>query len=103
MSRQGSDPVVLNSSISLLQERFKQLQRVREKREPHRSGFGGQRQWFFPEAPPPGRNRAQGGGDVELPVDTSLSMAVGLQGHAGVPQSFAMIKEKDHVDTSLHL
>lgn len=103
MSRQGSDSIVLNSSISLLQERFKQLQRVREKRELHRTEFGGQRQWFFPEAPLPGRSSARGGGDVELPVDTSLCMAVGLQGHAGVPQSFGVIKEKDHVDTSLHL
>uniref|UniRef100_A0A5B7BZL8 Uncharacterized protein n=1 Tax=Davidia involucrata TaxID=16924 RepID=A0A5B7BZL8_DAVIN len=33
MGRQNSDPTVAGSSIALLQERFRQLQRVREKRE----------------------------------------------------------------------
>ncbi|XP_021887104.1 uncharacterized protein LOC110806521 [Carica papaya] len=35
MGRQhnGNDPTVVSSSIALLQERFRQLQRVREKRE----------------------------------------------------------------------
>lgn len=33
MGRQGSDPTMVSSSIALLQERFRQLQRVKEKRE----------------------------------------------------------------------
>ncbi|XVF71763.1 hypothetical protein PTKIN_Ptkin12aG0065100 [Pterospermum kingtungense] len=33
MGRQGGDPTVVSSSIALLQERFRQLQKVREKRE----------------------------------------------------------------------
>ncbi|KAH0468234.1 hypothetical protein IEQ34_003267 [Dendrobium chrysotoxum] len=33
MRRQSSEPAVLHSSIALLQERFRQLQRVKEKRE----------------------------------------------------------------------
>ncbi|KAE8703931.1 chlorophyll a/b-binding family protein [Hibiscus syriacus] len=33
MSRQGGDPTMVSSSIALLQERFRQLQKVREKRE----------------------------------------------------------------------
>ncbi|XVF31889.1 hypothetical protein REPUB_Repub17cG0033400 [Reevesia pubescens] len=33
MGRQGGDPTMVNSSIALLQERFRQLQKVREKRE----------------------------------------------------------------------
>ncbi|XWS75869.1 hypothetical protein CRYUN_Cryun01aG0128900 [Craigia yunnanensis] len=33
MGRQGGDPTVVSSSIALLQQRFRQLQKVREKRE----------------------------------------------------------------------
>ncbi|KAE8679692.1 hypothetical protein F3Y22_tig00111398pilonHSYRG00343 [Hibiscus syriacus] len=33
MGRQGGDPTVVSSSIALLQERFRQLQKNREKRE----------------------------------------------------------------------
>ncbi|KAK8521683.1 hypothetical protein V6N12_066273 [Hibiscus sabdariffa] len=33
MGRQGGDPTVVSSSIALLQERFRQLQKDREKRE----------------------------------------------------------------------
>lgn len=33
MGRQGGDSTAVNSSIALLQERFRQLERVREKRE----------------------------------------------------------------------
>ncbi|KAI0525026.1 hypothetical protein KFK09_004417 [Dendrobium nobile] len=33
MRRQSSEPAVLHSSIALLQERFRQLQRVKAKRE----------------------------------------------------------------------
>ncbi|EOX93459.1 hypothetical protein QQP08_001727 [Theobroma cacao] len=33
MGRQGGDPTMVSSSIALLQERFRQLQKVREKRE----------------------------------------------------------------------
>ncbi|KAK8650827.1 hypothetical protein V6N13_140450 [Hibiscus sabdariffa] len=33
MGRQGGDPTVVTSSIALLQERFRQLQKDREKRE----------------------------------------------------------------------
>ncbi|KAL5794281.1 hypothetical protein ACOSP7_002875 [Xanthoceras sorbifolium] len=33
MGRQGGDSTIVNSSIALLQERFRQLERVREKRE----------------------------------------------------------------------
>ncbi|GLT94183.1 hypothetical protein SLE2022_119380 [Rubroshorea leprosula] len=33
MGRQVGDPTVVSSSIALLQERFKQLQKVREKRQ----------------------------------------------------------------------
>ena len=33
MGRQGSDRAMVSSSIALLQERFKQLQRVKERRE----------------------------------------------------------------------
>ncbi|XVE72532.1 hypothetical protein DITRI_Ditri11bG0046700 [Diplodiscus trichospermus] len=33
MDRQGSDPTAVSSSIALLQERFRQLQKVKEKRE----------------------------------------------------------------------
>ncbi|KAJ9686872.1 hypothetical protein PVL29_015642 [Vitis rotundifolia] len=33
MGRQGSDPTMVSSSIALLQERFRQLQRVKERRE----------------------------------------------------------------------
>ncbi|OWM85634.1 uncharacterized protein LOC116209155 [Punica granatum] len=33
MGRDGSDPIAVHSSIALLQERFRQLQRVKEMRE----------------------------------------------------------------------
>ncbi|KAL6310995.1 hypothetical protein AAG906_024659 [Vitis piasezkii] len=33
MGRQSSDPIVIHSSIALLQERFRQLQRAKEMRE----------------------------------------------------------------------
>ncbi|XVE78327.1 hypothetical protein DITRI_Ditri13aG0135800 [Diplodiscus trichospermus] len=33
MGRQGGDPTRVSSSIALLQERFRQLQKVRERRE----------------------------------------------------------------------
>nr|DAD23614.1 TPA_asm: hypothetical protein HUJ06_025077 [Nelumbo nucifera] len=33
MGRQSSDPTIVHSSIALLQERFRQLQRVKEMRE----------------------------------------------------------------------
>ncbi|KAL6313799.1 hypothetical protein AAG906_010218 [Vitis piasezkii] len=33
MGRQSSDPIVIHSSIALLQERFRQLQRAKELRE----------------------------------------------------------------------
>ncbi|GMI85655.1 hypothetical protein HRI_002234800 [Hibiscus trionum] len=33
MGRQGGDPTVVSSSIALLQQRFRQLQKDREKRE----------------------------------------------------------------------
>lgn len=33
MGREGNDPIALHSSIALLQERFRQLQRVKEMRE----------------------------------------------------------------------
>ncbi|MED6114433.1 hypothetical protein PIB30_080162 [Stylosanthes scabra] len=33
MGRQDNDPTIVNSSIALLQERFRQLEKVKEKRE----------------------------------------------------------------------
>ncbi|XWS47325.1 hypothetical protein CRYUN_Cryun14cG0142800 [Craigia yunnanensis] len=33
MGKQGDDPTMVSSSIALLQERFRQLQKIREKRE----------------------------------------------------------------------
>ncbi|TKY57481.1 hypothetical protein E2542_SST21929 [Spatholobus suberectus] len=33
MGRQGNDPTTVNSSIALLQERFRQLEKVKERRE----------------------------------------------------------------------
>ncbi|KAL3520290.1 hypothetical protein ACH5RR_018439 [Cinchona calisaya] len=36
MGRQNSDPAIVGSSIALLQERFKKLERIKEKREEER-------------------------------------------------------------------
>ncbi|RRT72078.1 hypothetical protein BHE74_00044807 [Ensete ventricosum] len=100
-----TDPVDLNSSIALLQERFKQLQRVREMRKErqqlHRSVVVRspsvpleQPKWLFPGAAS-GRLHHQS----QTP-DTSLSMS--LWPHATPAQSSSTSKEAD-VDTSLHL
>ncbi|URE12146.1 hypothetical protein MUK42_22361 [Musa troglodytarum] len=103
MGREDTDPVGLNSSIALLQERFKQLQRVREMRQErqlHRSVVitspsvpPEQPKWLFPGA-------ASGRFHQSQTLDTSLSMS--FWPHASAAQSSSATNKAD-VDTSLHL
>ncbi|ONK59826.1 uncharacterized protein A4U43_C08F11220 [Asparagus officinalis] len=55
MGRQGNDPTVFHSSIALLQERFRQLQRVKEMREEREllKGFAGTTTESDPHPPQP--------------------------------------------------
>ncbi|CAL9764193.1 unnamed protein product [Musa acuminata subsp. burmannicoides] len=104
MGREDTGPVDVNSSIALLQERFKQLQRVREMREErqlHRSVVvrspsvpPEHPKWLFPGAAS-GRLHHQ-----SQTLDTSLSMS--LWPHASAAQS-SYASNKADVDTSLHL
>ncbi|WOK95459.1 hypothetical protein Cni_G04166 [Canna indica] len=110
MGRQSNDSIVLNSSIALLQERFKQLQRDRERREERElrrsSVFRSQSvqreqlpEWLFASSPT-GRRYGWDRHYMEsspqpVSLDTSLSV--------GFSRSSALGNETEHVDTSLHL
>ncbi|MQL88363.1 hypothetical protein Taro_020913 [Colocasia esculenta] len=119
----GSNPTAVHSSIALLQERFRQLQRVKEMREerellractepdrPSPSGCGHEPKWFLhPDLVHPSRplhgpksfRPDSGGQQAEFPASsTSLSMA--WNGRSSSIRSSYGSDEMD-VDTSLHL
>uniref|UniRef100_A0A1D1Y2Y3 SPBc2 prophage-derived uncharacterized protein yotK n=1 Tax=Anthurium amnicola TaxID=1678845 RepID=A0A1D1Y2Y3_9ARAE len=127
MRREGaSDPAAVHSSIALLQERFRQLQRVREMREerellracsesghtsPGARSCSQQPQWFLhPHLVHPSRplNALKGlrpeagtAEHTEFP-DCSTSLSMGSwAGRSSIHSSYGS-DEKD-VDTSLHL
>ncbi|KAG6484566.1 hypothetical protein ZIOFF_053086 [Zingiber officinale] len=100
----GRESASLNSTIALLQERFKKLERVREMREErelHRSATTNrgaaqvglqsseQPKWLFPGASAPSSGQLRGSHVV---VDTSLTIGSWHNGN-----------ETSDVDTSLHL
>ncbi|RZR89647.1 hypothetical protein BHM03_00017377 [Ensete ventricosum] len=115
MGRHTNDPTVLNSSIALLQERFKQLQRVREMREERQlqgSAFRSQScdreppRWLFPGAAPGHHHRRHGEEHVEVqPLDasTSTSTSAGLLAHGSTAAQSSVMSNEADVDTSLHL
>ncbi|KAL4342306.1 hypothetical protein GQ457_08G015730 [Hibiscus cannabinus] len=123
MGRQGGDPTVVSSSIALLQERFRQLQKDREKREEREllkllseSDLVGPNMGYGP-------NRSAG---ANLPYkqqphqDSSLSLGLSSHGRridfraTAIPASSTSLLPKEtsstskkwetcDVDTSLHL
>ena len=119
MGRQGNDPTVMHSSIALLQERFRQLQRAKEMREEREllRGFAVadteppvplQLKWLShldlvrPSRPLSGPPPPRG----ELPefraMETSLSMGLWHNRPAAASSIHGGGGEMD-VDTSLHL
>lgn len=97
-----SDPIVLGSSIALLQERFKQLQQVRKTRE-ERLQCEEQPKWpCFPVAHS-SHCHGPGSGRMASPaVVLNTSIYMGLWPHESYDQSSELRTEVD-VDTSFHL
>ncbi|THU71023.1 hypothetical protein C4D60_Mb08t31160 [Musa balbisiana] len=114
MGRQNGDPFALHASIALLQERFKQLQRVKEQREqrelqkawsdgepPSSSVQCGQQNWLFhPDLPwPPSRRHLS---DHVGPHAPENAPSMSLWPSRSIAQNAITGHETD-VDTSLHL
>ncbi|KAG6469099.1 hypothetical protein ZIOFF_073797 [Zingiber officinale] len=128
MRRENNHQTVSQSSIALLQERFRQLQTVkemREEREQERAWSQGGRSnadaqcvqpiWFnHPELPPPSRprrgsgppcwpgNRGDHTADLQQALKSSLPMNLNLWPNQSTSQHSATCTEQD-VDTTLHL
>ncbi|URE36889.1 hypothetical protein MUK42_16119 [Musa troglodytarum] len=112
MGRQNGDPFALHASIALLQERFKQLQRVKELREqrelqkvwsegepPNSSAQCGQQNWLFnSDLPWPRRHL----GDHVGPHAPENAPSMSLRPSRSIAQNAVPGHETD-VDTSLHL
>ncbi|KAE8701354.1 chlorophyll a/b-binding family protein [Hibiscus syriacus] len=128
MSRQGGDPTMVSSSIALLQERFRQLQKVREKREekellklfsePDRAADSIKRcepnglLWTFqPEVAFPSRQPQQdslplGLNSMSRQTDfraMGIPASTSLWPNAAATSSTSKYYENSDVDTSLHL
>ncbi|XP_073103326.1 uncharacterized protein [Elaeis guineensis] len=123
MGRQNNDPIV-HSSIALLQERFRQLQRVKEMREerelirvpaadgdrPSPGAYCEQPKWFFHpdlirpsqplQAPPSQQLDTQGNRTQFEDLEISLSMSL----WPNEPRDNGSVRHNEtDVDTSLHL
>ncbi|THG22517.1 hypothetical protein TEA_025050 [Camellia sinensis var. sinensis] len=122
MGRHGNDPTMVGSSIALLQERFKQLQRVREKREqqellklfseskqitPTIGKVSVQPKMIFPLSPPPQDhplslrlNSPSKVSDIKAIENRSLTTLWSID---ATIMSISPSTENSEVDTSLHL
>ncbi|KAK9283959.1 hypothetical protein L1049_012217 [Liquidambar formosana] len=128
MARESSDPTVVGSSIALLQERFRRLERVRERREekevlelfseperinpsyPTTMSFEPPKLSFLPPKPPPlqdslslGLNSLTKHADFRAIKTTPLINLRSTTGAAIVSMRTSNSYENSDVDTSLHL
>ncbi|XP_022759858.1 uncharacterized protein LOC111306214 [Durio zibethinus] len=125
MGRQGGDPTMVSSSIALLQERFRQLQKVREKREkkellklfsesgrasptmryePNRMSF--QPEVILPYRPPHQESFSLGLNSHSRQTDfraMAIPTATSLWPNSAATSSTSKNLENSDVDTSLHL
>ncbi|XVF21125.1 hypothetical protein REPUB_Repub12eG0063700 [Reevesia pubescens] len=125
MGRQGGDPTMVSSSIALLQERFRQLQKVREKREekellklfaeserarptmryePNRLSF--QPEMIQPYRQPPQDSLSLGLNSQRRQIDfraVAIPASTCLWPNVVAPSSTSKSFENFDVDTSLHL
>lgn len=121
MARESGDPTAVGSSIVLLQERFRQLQKMKEKREGREllklfseseqitttpSKCSDPERTVYTSRPPP-RDSLSLGLDLYnkhadfRPIQTPPSTNLWSAGAAKVSKSYSY--EKSDVDTSLHL
>ncbi|URD97971.1 hypothetical protein MUK42_30500 [Musa troglodytarum] len=114
MGRQSNDATVRCSSIALLQERFRQLQRIKEMREEKRIlrmiAEAERPKWFFcpdlahPSGPPCGSSSLQAeyhANCAEIQsFKTSLSLCLRS---SDVSMHASKMSNETEVDTSLHL
>ncbi|RWW84019.1 hypothetical protein BHE74_00007422 [Ensete ventricosum] len=114
MGRQSNDTAVRCSSIALLQERFRQLQRIKEMREEKRIllmiAEAEQPKWFFchdlahPPTPPGGSSSLQADYHVNYAETQSFRTSLSLcLWSSDVSMHASKMSNETEVDTTLHL